>query len=253
MKKLIIVFILCFSFNIPQCWAVFDSVAIIAAIERQTAEERGYFIKNLYNMVEQLSSLQQQLTQMQGILEIERWKKEGLEVIDAVSTIPNNWLQGHDFIDGIKSNAQNLESLQGEWKTMFGSTDTVFGKLSVILDSIQDVFKNIEVSDRTNTITYSVGDSFQKKYSDNAKYSKRLGELSREVNEKAALRMIAEELSQLVELQNQTVYILAQMLKSNAVEYSNQALVRKEKVSEFEAECEGVRRFMRVNVGQKGS
>jgi hypothetical protein len=64
------------------------------------------------------------------------------------------------------------------------------------------------------------------------------------VSEKGALKQIAQELAQLIQMENNVVYLLSQMLKGQSVEQSNDNLDRKADVIKFEQENEGIRRFM---------
>lgn len=66
------------------------------------------------------------------------------------------------------------------------------------------------------------------------------------VSEKGALKQIAVEVAQLIQMENNMTYLLAQALKTQNIENSNVNLQRKQEAVEFQQENQGVQDFMGV-------
>ncbi|MCP4653466.1 MAG: hypothetical protein GY858_08840 [Candidatus Omnitrophica bacterium] len=243
MKRLALLLIIACLPPVTNGYCGFDTVAVVAAIENQTAKDLAHHFESLQNMLEQLENLRGQLDQLQKMTDVAEWKREGLEAVGVIGDLRNQWLKNREFYEGISANIENMGNFEQEWKEIFGDMN----KTLDLVGDINKTFASLAVSDKTNTKSYSLAESFQKKYDENSNYARQMAEGARGVNEKAALRQIAEELAHLLELQNQMLYLMSQMAKSQSVEFSNRTRERKAKIADFEEEIKGVGRFLEIN------
>src|SRR5581483_2506952 len=105
-------------------------------------------------------------------------------------------------------------------------------------------FGNIDMSDKINSDGYLIADSYQQLYQKNSQYAQQFIDNANNVNEKGALKQIAQEIAQLIQMENHTVFLLSQMLKAQSIENSNANLKRKEEAVQFQEENQGIRKFM---------
>ena len=97
-----------------------------------------------------------------------------------------------------------------------------------------------------NTGSYMVGDSYQQMYEQNSAIVNQFLANANQVSEKGALKQIAQETAQLIQMENNVIYILSQVLKNQSIESSNENLKRKEEAVQFQQENQGVRSFMGI-------
>lgn len=225
MKKIILlaVFLL-----IPmQASAQSSALAIVQQTIIQTAEH----LQRLKNAVQQVSVLKKQLE-----LAIESSK--GITDVGFVSDFKNIVVETTNLLSSLDVYISKQGNMSDEWKDVFGNLKD-WGNQG-------KEFNYIEMSDDINVAGYQIADSYQEIYSKNSQYAQQFISHSKTVNEKGALRAIAEELGHLMQLQNHVTYLMSQSIKQQSVEHSNRNLERKEAVVELQKENEGVRRFMDV-------
>ncbi|MBU1862483.1 MAG: hypothetical protein KKH94_02325 [Candidatus Omnitrophica bacterium] len=216
------------------------------AIIEQTATQTAEHLAQIEKFVEQIQVLQQQSLNLQHILSLAEDAAEGLDGFSAVNDFRNVWLKTQKLtgqIDGIIDDVEDHDSLSVEWKGVFGTLDGWF-------ENADEMFQHIEVADKTNTWSYSIADSYQHLYEQNAEYADQFASNAKLVNEKGALRQIAEELAQLIQLENHNMNLLAQLLKEQSVRNALENDDRRQDLIRVRREGEGVRRFMNMVDGK---
>jgi hypothetical protein len=236
MKKIIIslLFVVIFS---SKGWAV--DVGVITAINQQTAVQTAEHVKRLAEVLKTVQLLQSQVADTQNLLQLAKKASEGIEGVEFVSDFRNIVMETNEVLDTVKDYIDTTEDLSGQWKKVFGSLDNW-------MENAKETFGSIDMSDKVNSSGFLIADSYQHIYQKNSKYAQQFIENSKNVNEKGALKQIAQELAQLIQMENHTIFLLYQMLKGQSVENSNENLKRKEEIVQFEKENLGVRRFMGV-------
>lgn len=241
MKKIISIsflFVCVTSFEAHAQWAVVDP-SVVAAINAQTVTQTAEHLKRLTEVLNTVQLLQSQLANTQNILKLAQKASEGIDEIGFVSDFRNVVMETGKVLDTVKDYVDTAEDLSGQWKKVFGSLDNW-------MDNAKETFGSIDMSDKINSSGFSVADSYQQLYQKNSEYAEKFIENSRNVNEKGALKQIAQELAQLIQMENHTTFLLSQMLKGQSIENSNENLKRKEEIVQFEKENLGVHRFMSI-------
>ncbi len=211
--------------------------ASTAAIMHQTAVQTAEHLQRLAEIVRTIKTLQEQVTSTRGLLELAKQSAQGVDGIELLGDFHNITLGTNSVIRNIQSYMGSTENLPDRWNRLFGSLD-------LWVRDANDVFSNIDVSDKTNTAGYLIGDSFQGLYEKNSNMVSQFVENSKQVSEKGALKQIAQQMAQLIQMENNNMYLLAQILKSQSIEASNDNLKRKEQAIRFEQENSGIRAFM---------
>lgn len=207
------------------------------AVMQQTIIQTTEHIQRLQKAVQQIQLLQQQVQDTQGILHLAQDAASGIDQVGFVSDFRNLVLETNDLIEQIQGYVDHDQNLSEEWTGVFGS-------LNEWIDHSGEFFESIEMSDSINSRGYAIADSYQESYKQNAQKAQALIDHAKTVNEKGALKQIAEEMGHLIEMENNSVYLLSEMLRGQSVEYSNSNLKRKEDIVKFEEENKGVQRFM---------
>ena len=91
-----------------------------------------------------------------------------------------------------------------------------------------------------------MGDSYQKLYDQNTATVAQFVASANQVNEKGALKQIAQEIAELIQMENNVTYLLSQSLKGESIESSNDNLKRKEQTIQIQDESQGVSDFMGI-------
>ncbi len=236
MKKIIISLLFVFLFS-PKGWAV--DVGVITAINQQTAVQTAEHVKRLAEVLNTVQLLKSQVADTQNLLKLAKKASEGIEGVEFVSDFRNIVMETNEVLDTVKDYIDTAEDLSGQWKKVFGSLDNW-------MENAKETFGSIDMSDKVNSSGFLIADSYQHIYQKNSEYAQQFIENSKNVNEKGALKQIAQELAQLIQMENHTIFLLSQMLKGQSIENSNENLKRKEEIVQFEKENLGVRRFMGV-------
>jgi len=236
MRKIIIslFFVALFS---SKGWAV--DVGVITAINQQTAVQTAEHVKRLAEVLNTVQLLKSQVADTQNLLKLAKKASEGIEGVEFVSDFRNIVMETNEVLDTVKDYIDTAEDLSGQWKKVFGSLDNW-------MENAKETFGSIDMSDKVNSSGFLIADSYQHIYQKNSEYAQQFIENSKNVNEKGALKQIAQELAQLIQMENHTIFLLSQMLKGQSIENSNENLKRKEEIVQFEKENLGVRRFMGV-------
>lgn len=207
------------------------------AILQQTVTQTVEHIERLQKAIQQIQLLQRQVQDIQGILQLAQEAAAGADGVEFISNFRNLVLETNDLIEQIQGYIDDNRNLSDEWLGVFGSLDNW-------IEQSGEFFESIEMSDSINSRGYKIADGYQDIYKENAEYAQQLINHSKTVNEKGALKQIAEEMGHLIEMENHSIYLLSEMLRGQSVEYSNQNLKRKEEIIKFEKENQGVQRFM---------
>lgn len=212
------------------------------AVLQQTVKQTAEHIQRLQEAIKQVQLLTRQVQDIQGILKLAQEAALGADGVEFVSDFRNLVLETNELIEQIQDFIDSDNNLTEEWLGVFGSLDDW-------IEQSGEFFKNIEMSDSINSRGYKIADSYQDIYKQNAENAQKLIDYAKTVNEKGALKQIAEEIGHLIEMENQTIFLLSEMLRGQSVEYSNENLERKEEIIKFERENEGIRRFMSLADG----
>lgn len=209
------------------------------AVLRQTAIQTSEHIKRVQEAVKTVRLLQSQVQDTQSILQLAEKAAKGIDGVEFISDFRNLVLETNDLIGEIQGYIDGDKNLSEEWMGVFGSLDKW-------VEQSGEFFEGIEMSDSINSRGYTIADSYESTYKQNAEYAQQLIRHSKTLNEKGALKQIAEELGHLIQMENHTIYLLSEMLRGQSVEFSNENLKRKEEIVKFKRENEGVRRFMNL-------
>lgn len=217
----------------------FSDPATTAAILQQTAVQTAEHLKQLAQAIQQVQYLQSQLSNTQNLLRLAQESATGIDGLQISSDFHNAILSANAVIRSVQSSIDTTQNLPEQWKQLFGSLDS-WGA------NEKDLFGNIDMSDKTNTSGYLIGDSYQRLYEQNAATVAQFTSNARQVSEKGALKQIAEEIAQLIQMENNSIYLLSQILKGQSIEASNDNLKRKQDAVQFEQENQGVQAFMNM-------
>ncbi|MBF0489358.1 MAG: hypothetical protein HQL15_01900 [Candidatus Omnitrophica bacterium] len=221
----------------------FTDPAVLAAILQQTVTQTAEHLSQLAQAIQTVQTLQQQLSSTQGILQLAQANAQGIEGLQTVGDFRNVVLATNNLIRNVQSTINTSQDISSQWKNLFGSLDPW------VANSTQ-TFSNIDFSDKTNSAGYLVADSYQNLYDQNSKSVQQFTDNANNVSEKGALKQIAVEIAQLIQMENNMTYLLAQVLKTQSIESSNENLKRKQEAIEFEQENQGVKDFMGVVTSQ---
>ncbi len=235
MKKLM-VFAIILMLSPRPAWA--DSTwAVLQQTSIQTAEH----LKRVQEAIKMVQLLQTQVHDVQDLLKLAVRASEGLEGVEFISDFRNLAIETNDLIGEIREYIEYDKPIGEEWLNLFG-------KIGNWIEDSNEIFKNIKMSDSVNARSFNIADSYHDKYQENSEYAEQLVANSKTVNEKGALKQIAEEMGHLMQMQNQEIYLLSEILRSQSVEYSNENLKRKEDAIKFEQENKGIKRFISMSI-----
>ena len=207
------------------------------AVLQQTAIQTAEHARQLEEAIQTIQLLQSQVQNTQQILQLAIKASEGLDGLSVISDFRNAVLETDNVINDLKKYGDTTGDMTDQWKNLFGSLDPW-------VQGSKEAFNNIDISDKTSSSGYLIADSYQKLYVQNSDYVQQFVENSKNVSEKGALKQIAQEMAQLIQMENNVVYLLSQILKGQSVEQSNNNLDRKADVIKFDQENDGIRRFM---------
>lgn len=219
--------------------AVFTDPAVLAAILQQTATQTAQHLSQLAQEIQAVTTLEQQLSSTQGILQLAQLNAQGVDGLQVIANFENTILSANSVIQAIQSDINTSQNLPSQWQTVFGS-------LSPYIQNTSTAFTNIDASDKLNTASYLVGDSYQKLYDQNTATVAQFVASANQVNEKGALKQIAQEIAELIQMENNVTYLLSQSLKGESIESSNDNLKRKEQTIQIQDESQGVSDFMGI-------
>lgn len=240
MKKLFILTIFgLLAFSNSAKAAVFTDPAVLAAILQQTATQTTEHLNQLAQEIQAVATLEQQLSSTQGILQLAQLNAQGVDGLQVIANFENTILSANSVIQAIQSDINTSQNLPSQWQTVFGS-------LSPYIQNTSTAFTNIDASDKLNTASYLVGDSYQKLYNQNTATVAQFVASANQVNEKGALKQIAQEIAELIQMENNVTYLLSQSLKGESIESSNDNLKRKEQTIQIQDESQGVSDFMGI-------
>jgi hypothetical protein len=235
MKEIIIPIIIIFLWFKPMV-AFCDPSTTLAVLE-QTTTQTAEHLKDLEQMVQQVELLQSQLSSMNNLLTIAQNNSAGVDGMSEITNFQNTVLSTNQLIQNVQGLINTSQDVSSQWKTLFGSLD------SYVANSNQ-VFGNINASDQVNSSGYLIADSYQNLYQQNSDYVRQFVANANNVSEKGALKQIALEVAQLIQMENNMTYLLAQVVKTQSIESSNANLNRKQDAANFEQENQGVKDFM---------
>ena len=238
MKRLMILSIFgFFVFANPANAFSFTDPAVLAAILQQTVTQTAEHLSRLAQAIQTVETLQQQLSSTQNILQLAQYNAQGVNGSQIIANFENTILSANSAIQAIQSDINTSQNLSTQWQTVFGS-------LSPMIQNTSTAFANIDASDKLNTASFLVGDSYQKLYDQNTATVARFVTNANLVSEKGALKQIAQEIAELIQMENNVIYLLSQSLKGQSIESSNDNLKRKELTIQIQDEGQGVSDFM---------
>jgi hypothetical protein len=227
------------SFIVPAKAVVFTDPAVLAAILQQTSTQTAQHLNQLAQEIQAVQTLEQQLSSTQGILQLAQQNAQGVSGLQIIANFENTILSANSVIQAIQSDINTSQNLPAQWQTVFGS-------LSPMIQNTSTAFTNIDASDKLNTASYLVGDSYQKLYDQNTATVAQFVANANQVNEKGALKQIAQEVAELIQMENNVIYLLSQSLKGQSIESSNDNLQRKQQTVQVQDESQGVSDFMSI-------
>jgi DNA anti-recombination protein RmuC len=233
MKKWIIL-LLFFSISRP-AWAIDTWGPIIWQTGKQTLEHT----EQLAKAVEMINQLKKQVEDTKRLLDLAEKAAEGIDEVQSVSDFRNLVFESEQLLKRLDKYIDRTKDVSEEWKGVFGSLE---GKV----DSSQEIVQNLSVSDEINSMGYSIADSYQGDYDRNTKYAQSLIQNSKQVNEKGALKQVAESMGHLLQMQNHLIYLSSQQIKEQSVENANQNLERKNEVIQLQEENKRVHGFINI-------
>jgi hypothetical protein len=238
MRKILILTMLGFlGSTLPAHALVFTDPAVLAAILQQTSTQTAQHLQQLAQEIQAVQNLEQQLTTSQGLLQLAQLNAQGTDGTQIIANFENTILSANNVIQAIQSDINTSQNLPNQWQTLFGS-------LNPYLQNVNTNFANVDASDKLNTASYLVGDSYQNLYQQNAGVVAQFVASANNVSEKGAMKQITQETAQLIQMENNVIYLLSQLLKGQSIEASNDNLKRKEDAVTFNDENQGVSAFM---------
>jgi hypothetical protein len=212
------------------------------AVLQQTAKQTAEHIQRLKELTNTVQLLQKQVQDTQEILELATEASSGKDGVDFITDFRNVVVETKEIFRDLKKIEGFVDiggDVAGQWKDVFGSLDAWLQDAGVI-------YENLDMSDSVNSRSYTIADSYQKNYQQNARYAQQLAENSKVVNEKGAMRQIAQELAHLIEMENQTMFLLSELLRTQSVGQANDNLDRKEKAVQLEQENKEIRQIIGI-------
>ena len=238
MKKIILLAVFAsFSFINPAHAVVFTDPAVLSAILQQTASQTSPHLTQLAQEIQAVQTLEQQLSSTQGLLQLAQLNAQGTDGAQIMANFENTILSANSVIQAIQSDINTTQNLSNQWQNLFGSLNPWFQNTTT-------TFANIDASDKLNTASYLIGDSYQSLYQQNASVVSQFVASANQVSEKGAMKQVAQETAQLIQMENNVFYLLSQLLKGQSIESSNDNLKRKEDAVTFNDENQGVQAFM---------
>jgi hypothetical protein len=210
-----------------------------AAVLAQTVTETAQHLQQLAQAIQQVQLLESQLTNASQLLTLAQNNASGVDGFSAVTNFKNVVLSTNQLIQSVQGLINTSQDVSSQWKTLFGS-------LNPYIANSTQVFGNINASDQINSSGYLIADSYQNLYQQNSDNVSQFVANANNVSEKGALKQIAVEVAQLIQMENNMMYLLAQVLKTQNVESSNVNLQRKQEAVDFQQENQGVQDFMGV-------
>ena len=201
-----------------------------SAILAQTAIQTAEHLRRLAQAIEEVRLLKQRLD-----LAIEA--SRGIGEVNFLSDFRNVIVETTDLLSDLDVYISDTADLSDQWKD-------IFGNLASWVDTATDDYNYIGISDDMNTASYEIADTYQDIYQRNSDYAERFINHAKTVNEKGAMKQVAEELGHLMQMENHIMYLISQQVKQQSIENSNQNAERKEAVVEQQKESEGVKRFL---------
>ncbi|MDE1920790.1 MAG: hypothetical protein KGJ09_07345 [Candidatus Omnitrophica bacterium] len=240
MKKILLLTIFGFlGLSLPAYAYVFTDPVVLAAILQQTATQTSEHLSRLAQEIQAVETLQQELTTSNGLLQLAQANAQGADNLQVMANFQNTILSANSVLQAIQSDLNANQDLSGQWQTVFGS-------LTPFIQNTNTAFTNIDASDKLNAASYLVGDSYQNLYQQNAATVAQFVASANQVSEKGALRQIAQEMAELIQMENNVIYLLSQELKGQSVESANDNLKRKEQIVQVQDEGQGVSDFMGI-------
>ena len=178
-----------FSFVVPARAVVFTDPAVLSAILNQTATQTTQHLNQLAQEIQAVQTLEQQLSSTQGILQLAQFNAQGLDGSQIIANFENTILSANNVIQAIQSDINTSQNLPNQWQAVFGS-------LTPWIQNTNTAFTNIDASDKLNTASYLVGDSYQNLYNQNAATVAQFVANANQVSEKGALKQIAQEVAE---------------------------------------------------------
>jgi len=212
------------------------------AILQQTAKQTAEHLQRLKELTNQVKHIQEQVQTTQGILDLATEASLGKDGVDFITDFRNAVVETKEIFENLKDIETFIDmggDVTEQWEDVFGSLDNW-------LENSGTIYENLNMSDTVNVRGYTIADSYQKQYQQNAKYAQQLAEHAKTVNEKGAMRQIAQELAQLIELENQTLFLLSELLRTQSVGQANENLDRKEKAVQLEQENKEIRQIIGI-------
>jgi len=228
-----------FSFSGSAKAAVITDPLVLAAVLEQTATQTAEHLTQLAQAIQTVQTLQQQLSNTQNILQLAQANAQGVDGLQVAGNFQNVVLSTNSLINSIQSEINTTQNLSSQWQNLFGT-------LTPWIQNANTTFANINASDNMNTASYLVGDSYQQLYQKNADIVAQFTANANQVSEKGALKQIAVETAQLIQMENNVIYLLSQLLKEQSIESSNQNTQRKQQAVQLQQENQGVQSFMNV-------
>ncbi len=233
-------------FFVVVCSFVFRPSIVMAsdawAIIQQTVKQTAEHLQRLKELTDTVELLQSQVKDTQNILELATEASIGPDGVDFITDFRNVMVEGKEIFNDLR-NIEDFVDIDGDtlkqWKDIFGTLDNWMEDAGII-------YENIDMSDSVNSRGYTIADSYQKRYQQNAENAQKLADHSKIVNEKGAMRQIAQELAQLIEMENQTLFVLSELLRTQSVGQANVNLDRKEKAVQLEQENEEIRQIIGI-------
>ncbi len=228
-----------FSFTGSAKAMAFTDPAVLAAILQQTATQTAEHLSRLAQAIQTVQTLQQQLNSTQNILQLAQVNAQGVDGLQVAGDFRNVILSTNSLINSIQNEINTSQNLSGQWQNLFGT-------LTPWVQNANTTFGNINASDNMNSASYLVADSYQQLYQKNADIVAQFTVNANQVSEKGALKQIAVETAQLIQMENNVIYLLSQLLKEQSIESSNQNTQRKQQAVQLQQENQGVQAFMNV-------
>ena len=215
----------------------FCDPATTAAVLQQTATQTSHYLNQIAQEIQQVQLLESELSNAQGLLQLAQQSALGVDGLQTLGSFENVILSANSVINSANNYINTTQNLPQQWQTYFGSLNS-WGPNS------NDLYGNMNVSDSINTSGYLIGDSYQKLYNQNAATVSQYLANATQVSDKGALKQIAEESAQLIQMENNVIYLLSQLLKGQSIESSNDNLNRKNETVKYDQENQGVTNFM---------
>ena len=217
-------------------WVVTDP-SVIGTLQAISGSQTAQHIESLAQAIKTVQFLETQVANTQNILQLAQEASNGIAGVNFTSDFRNIMMETNDVLANVKSYVNTTQDMSSQWKNVFGSLDNW-------MSNADQLFGNIDMSDKINSDGYLIADSYQQLYQKNSQYAQEFINNAQNVNEKGALKQIAQEIAQLIQMENHSVFLLSQMLKAQSIENSNSNLKRKEEAVQFQEENQGIRRFM---------